>query len=63
METGTILIVDDNKGVLTSLELLLENEFIVSLNLYSPQSSTEFYCEESYKQHSALPYSGSAIYY
>ena len=27
METGTILIVDDNKGVLTSLELLLENEF------------------------------------
>ena len=27
METGTILIVDDNKGVLTSLELLLETEF------------------------------------
>lgn len=27
MKTGTILIVDDNKGVLASLELLLENEF------------------------------------
>ncbi|WP_336616679.1 sigma-54 dependent transcriptional regulator [Bacteroides acidifaciens] len=27
METGTILIVDDNKSVLASLELLLENEF------------------------------------
>ena len=27
MENGTILIVDDNKSVLASLELLLENEF------------------------------------
>ena len=27
METGTILIVDDNKSVLASLELLLENVF------------------------------------
>lgn len=27
MQTGTILIVDDNKSVLTSLELLLEDEF------------------------------------
>ena len=27
METGTVLIVDDNKSVLASLELLLENEF------------------------------------
>mgnify|MGYP002247144887 CR=1 FL=1 len=27
MEKGTILIVDDNKGVLASLELLLETEF------------------------------------
>ena len=27
MQTGTILIVDDNKSVLTSLELLLEREF------------------------------------
>ena len=27
MNTGTILIVDDNKGVLASLELLLENYF------------------------------------
>lgn len=27
MQTGTLLIVDDNKSVLTSLELLLENEF------------------------------------
>lgn len=27
MEKGTVLIVDDNKGVLTSLELLLETEF------------------------------------
>ena len=27
MENGTILIVDDNKGVLASLELLLETEF------------------------------------
>lgn len=27
MQVGTILIVDDNKSVLTSLELLLEDEF------------------------------------
>ena len=27
MQTGTVLIVDDNKSVLTSLELLLEDEF------------------------------------
>lgn len=27
MQTGTILIVDDNKSVLISLELLLEREF------------------------------------
>lgn len=27
MQAGTILIVDDNKSVLTSLELLLEDEF------------------------------------
>lgn len=27
MQAGTVLIVDDNKSVLTSLELLLEDEF------------------------------------
>ena len=38
MEKGTILIVDDNKGVLASLELLLETEF--SENKDSPSSES-----------------------
>lgn len=36
METGTVLIVDDNKSVLTSLELLLENEFSTIRTATSP---------------------------
>lgn len=40
MNTGTILIVDDNKGVLASLELLLENYFskilTASIQIRSP---------------------------
>jgi DNA-binding NtrC family response regulator len=40
METGTILIVDDNKGVLTSLELLLENEFSQILTASNPNQIT-----------------------
>ena len=40
METGTILIVDDNKGVLTSLEFLLENEFSQILTASNPNQIT-----------------------
>ena len=36
MNTGTILIVDDNKGVLASLELLLENYFSKILTASNP---------------------------
>lgn len=37
MEKGTILIVDDNKGVLASLELLLETEFSEIITANSPK--------------------------
>lgn len=40
METGTILIVDDNKSVLASLELLLENEFSTVRTASSPNQIT-----------------------
>ena len=40
METGTILIVDDNKSVLASLELLLENEFSKVLTAANPNQIT-----------------------
>ena len=40
MEKGTILIVDDNKGVLASLELLLETEFSDCL-LYTSDAADE----------------------
>ncbi len=40
METGTILIVDDNKSVLTSLELLLENEFSTVRTAANPNQIT-----------------------
>ena len=36
MQTGTILIVDDNKSVLTSLELLLEREFERIETIFDP---------------------------
>lgn len=36
MEIGTILIIDDNKSVLTSLELLLETEFSKVLTVSNP---------------------------
>ena len=39
MNTGTILIVDDNKGVLASLELLLENYFSKILTASNPNKS------------------------
>ena len=40
METGTILIVDDNKSVLASLELLLENEFSTDRTAANPNQIT-----------------------
>lgn len=40
METGTILIVDDNKSVLASLELLLENEFSIVRTAANPNQIT-----------------------
>lgn len=40
METGTILIVDDNKSVLASLELLLENEFNTVRTAANPNQIT-----------------------
>ena len=40
METGTILIVDDNKSVLASLELLLENEFSTVRTAANPNQIT-----------------------
>lgn len=40
METGTILIVDDNKSVLASLELLLENEFSTVCTATNPNQIT-----------------------
>lgn len=40
METGTILIVDDNKNVLASLELLLENEFNTVRTAANPNQIT-----------------------
>lgn len=40
METGTILIVDDNKSVLASLELLLETEFGKILTASNPNQIT-----------------------
>ena len=40
MNTGTILIVDDNKGVLASLELLLENYFCKILTASNPNQIT-----------------------
>lgn len=40
METGTILIVDDNKSVLASLELLLENEFSTIKTAANPNQIT-----------------------
>lgn len=39
MEKGTILIVDDNKGVLASLELLLETEFSEIKTAHHPKSN------------------------
>ena len=41
MEKGTILIVDDNKGVLASLELLLETEFSEIKTTSATASSAE----------------------
>ena len=40
MNTGTILILDDNKGVLASLELLLENYFSKILTASNPNQIT-----------------------
>lgn len=40
MENGTILVVDDNKSVLASLELLLENEFSTVLTAANPNQIT-----------------------
>ena len=40
MEKGTILIVDDNKGVLASLELLLETEFSEIKTAHHPNKIT-----------------------
>lgn len=40
METGTILIIDDNKGVLASLELLLESEFSEIVTVSNPNQIT-----------------------
>lgn len=37
MQAGTILIVDDNKSVLTSLELLLEDEFEAGGDCLEPE--------------------------
>ena len=35
---GTIIIVDDNKGVLTAVQLLLKNHFSKAITLSSPVS-------------------------
>lgn len=40
METGTILIIDDNKGVLASLELLLESEYSEIVTVSNPNQIT-----------------------
>ena len=45
MEKGTILIVDDNKGVLASLELLLETEFKCPIRVQLVKGSV-FYLRE-----------------
>lgn len=42
MEKGTILIVDDNKGVLASLELLLETEFSEIKTAGNPNQMVQF---------------------
>lgn len=38
---GTIIIVDDNKGVLTAVQLLLKNHFSKAITLSSPQVLTK----------------------
>lgn len=47
METGTILIVDDNKSVLTSLELLLETEFSKVRTASNPNQITSLLTTQS----------------
>lgn len=47
METGTILIVDDNKSVLASLELLLESEFSRILTAFNPNQITALISTET----------------
>lgn len=46
METGTILIVDDNKSVLASLELLLETRFARILTASNPNQITSLLTSE-----------------
>lgn len=47
MEKGTILIVDDNKGVLASLELLLETEFSEIRTANNPKQIISILCTSS----------------
>ncbi len=44
---GTILIVDDNKGVLTAVQLLLKNYFTKVITLASPVTLPAVLCEEA----------------
>ena len=44
---GTIIIVDDNKGVLTAVQLLLKNHFSKAITLSSPVSLSSFLREEN----------------
>lgn len=44
---GTIIIVDDNKGVLTAVQLLLKNHFSKAITLSSPVSLSSVLREEN----------------
>lgn len=44
---GTIIIVDDNKGVLTAVQLLLKNHFSKAITLFSPVSLSSVLREEN----------------
>mgnify|MGYP000208217345 CR=1 FL=1 len=44
---GTIIIVDDNKGVLTAVQLLLKNHFSKVITLSSPVSLSTVLREEN----------------
>ena len=54
MEKGTILIVDDNKGVLASLELLLETEFSEIKTAHHPNQIMSIFQYDKTKRHETI---------